>query len=361
MRNFACPTCESKVFFANVSCVNCDTALGFNPETLSMSVATGSEPAPGHQPGPETGIGASLHYCANSVHDACNWLVSDSPSDTFCVACKLNRTIPNLTEPGSLEAWQQLERAKKRLIYSLLRFGLPLDASALGKGRLTFDFLRQAMTGHLDGVVTINIMEADAVERERARQHFDEPYRSLLGHFRHESGHFYWEVLVEAGDRLEEFRALFGDEREDYGAALERHHADGPTPDWEARFVSSYASVHPWEDWAESWAHYVHMVDAVESAEAEGIEPRASGFSFGALWPFKTYDVYREASFEALKERWIPLTIALNRLNRSMGHDDFYSFVTPEAAYEKLAFVHRLIREFRDKDTIAHQPQAATG
>lgn len=359
MRNFACPDCASKVFFANVACVNCGAALGFNPQTLDMSVPAGIATAGNHQPVPDAGAGAALHYCANAVHDACNWLVFDNAPDTFCVACKLNRTIPNLTEPGSLEAWQDLERAKKRLIYSLLRFGLPLDATNLGKGRLTFDFLRQAMTGHLDGVVTINIMEADAVERERQRQHFDEPYRSLLGHFRHESGHFYWEVLVEASGRLEEFRALFGDEREDYGAALERHHADGPPSDWQTRYVSSYASVHPWEDWAESWAHYVHMVDAVETAESEGIEPRASGFSFGAVWPFKTYDVYREAGFETLRERWIPLTIALNRLNRSMGHNDFYSFVTPEAAYEKLAFVHRLIRDFREKDGTARQPQPA--
>ncbi len=347
MKHFACTNCEARIFFANVACLNCGLKVGFDADRISMlalqPVAPGSDIFNGAQ---DNGQGL-FRYCANFNHDACNWLVGEGRDGELCKACALNAMIPNLTEPGNLEAWRELERAKKRLIYSLLRFGLPLDASGIGKGRLTFNFVHDSMTGHLDGVITINVMEADAVERERQRQHFDEPYRTLLGHLRHESGHFYWSVLVEGSHRLEEFRSLFGDERQDYSAALARHHADGPVNDWQSHYVSSYASSHPWEDWAETWAHYVHMVDAVETAETEGIEPRAAGIRFGANWPFQPYDAYQTDDFNGLRERWIPLTIALNRLNRSMGHSDFYAFVIPAAAYEKLEFVHRTIKEYQ--------------
>ena len=115
-------------------------------------------------------------------------------------------------------------------------------------------------------------------------------------------------------------------------------------PDWQARFVSPYSSSHPWEDWAESWAHYLHMLEALDTAEAEGMEPRAAGMSAGSVWTFKTYDIYREESFDSLMARWIPLTIAMNSLSRSMGHGDFYPFVLTAAVLEKLAFVHAVIR-----------------
>jgi hypothetical protein len=346
MKSFACSSCGNKVYFENVACLRCGSALGFDSGPLSMLAMTAE--GKGDDPPLFRTIvrdgGKPVSYCGNSAHGACNWIIPKDDATGLCQACDLNRTIPNLGEHGSLEAWQQLERAKKRLVYSLLRFGLPLDAQALGQGRLTFDFVREAMTGHLDGVITINLQEADSVERERQRQLFGEPYRALLGHLRHESGHFYWKVLVEGAGRLNEFRELFGDETEDYPSALQRHHTTGAPPDWQTRYVSSYASAHPWEDWAETWAHYLHMVDAVETAESEGMEPRAGGLIFGAVWPFKKSDVYRDQSFAALMERWIPLSTALNGLSRCMGHDDFYPFVIPATAYAKLAFVHRAIR-----------------
>lgn len=345
MKHFECSNCGSRIFFSNVTCLNCSLDVGFDADRIAMVALQPAEPGLGAFRDIEDDSRGLFRYCANFDHDACNWLIGDGKEGDLCKACALNAMIPNLTEPGNLEAWWELERAKKRLIYSLLRFGLPLDASGIGKGRLTFNFVHDSMTGHLDGVITINVMEADAVERERQRQHFDEPYRTLLGHLRHESGHFYWGVLVEGHDRLEEFRSLFGDERQDYASALARHHANGPPDGWQGSYVSAYASSHPWEDWAETWAHYIHMVDAVETAEAEGIEPRAAGIRFGASWPYEPYDAYRADSFDMLRDRWIPLTIALNRLNRSMGHSDFYAFVTPAAAYRKLEFVHRIIRE----------------
>src|SRR5262245_16184702 len=215
MKNFACSKCGNKVYFENVMCVRCGDVLGFDPDALSI-VALEAAPA-------KMGLfrkikgdnGGLLRYCSNAAHGVCNWLTAEKDPDTLCRACALNRTIPNLTEPGSLPAWRDLERAKKRLIYSLLRFGLPFAVSAQMKGPLTFDFARNTVTGHLDGVITIDVLEADAVERERQRQHFGEPYRSLLGHLRHESGHYYWMMLVEHGGLIGDFRDLFGDERQD--------------------------------------------------------------------------------------------------------------------------------------------------
>jgi hypothetical protein len=349
MKRFACSTCGTKAYFENVRCMTCDAELGFDPDAMAMVSLETIEDAPGtyYPVSKDNDVERTpVRYCANATHGACNWLTPVGDDATLCRACDLNRLIPDLNLAGNIGAWQEIERAKKRLVYDLLRFGLPLDASAAGAGRLTFDFVPNTTTGHLDGLITIDLMEADAVERERQRQQFGEPYRSLLGHLRHESGHFYWTVLVESTGRQEAFRELFGDERQDYGDALVRHHAEGPPPDWSSSYVSSYASAHPWEDWAETWAHYLHMASAVDTAQAEGMEPRASGLIFGAAWPFRSYDVHREETFDALMERWIPLSIALNNMSRGMGHDDFYPFVIPAPAYRKLAFVHRMIRAY---------------
>ena len=343
MKNYACTVCGNKIYFENVQCLACGSALGFDADTLTVTAL-----APGAVPGlfrrAAGSVPADVRYCDNAKYAACNWLTEASASRALCAACDLNRTIPNLAEPGSLEAWQELERAKKRLVYSLLRLGLPLEDPSDPAGRLAFDFVRDATTGHQDGVITIDVLEADAVERARQRQFFGEPYRSVLGHLRHESGHFYWTVLIEKAGRLDAFRALFGDERIDYDTALARHHGEGPRPDWPHHFVSAYASAHPWEDWAESWAHYLHIVEAVDTADAEGMEPRSQRIQFGAIWPFERKDAYRDVSFGMLMSRWLPLSTALNSLSRCMGHDDFYPFVTPGPAYDKLAFVHEAVR-----------------
>lgn len=348
MKNFACTKCGNKVYFENVRCLRCNSPLGFNPISHSTVALAAQDQIDADGSLLYRVVGGStalVRYCANSEQGACNWLTPHGEGNGLCVACDLNRTIPNLSEAGGLAAWREIERAKKRLVYSLNRFGLPLDATAQGMGKLAFDFVRHALTGHLAGVITIDINEADSVERERQRQLFGEPYRALLGHLRHESGHFYWHLLVENGHLLEQFRDLFGDERADYNAALQTHHSIGPPTDWQLNFVSAYAAMHPWEDWAETWAHYLHIVSAVDTAEAEGMEPRASGLIFGSIWPFKKSDSYRELDFQVLMDRWIPLSTALNSMSRCMGHEDFYPFVIPPAAYEKLAFVHDAIRK----------------
>lgn len=347
MKNFACTSCGNKVYFENVKCLRCKSVLGFHPDVLAIVALapTGLKDEAGSDLYRVVGgKGALMRFCANAGYGVCNWLTSSRDPSALCNACALNRTIPNLSEAGALAAWADLERAKKRLVYSLKRFGLPLDVTAEGGGKLVFDFVRGALTGHNEGVITIDISEADAVQREMQRQQFGEPYRALLGHLRHESGHFYWTVLVQRAGLEESFRALFGDERADYNAALQQHHANGPPPDWEKHFVSAYASMHPWEDWAETWAHYLHMVAAIDTADAEGFEPKASRSALAALWGARKSDVYRQLEFQALMERWIPLSIALNSLSRCMGHDDFYPFVIPAPAYAKLAFVHRVVR-----------------
>lgn len=341
MKAFRCSVCRSTVYFENVQCLTCGHSLGFQSARLDMATLA---------PGPDKllrdlkrGSGAPVAYCANEAHGVCNWLVRPGVGTGFCDACALNRTIPDLSDPANLRAWGDFERAKKRLVYSLLRFGLPLEGSAAGRGPLVFDFVSDAITGHLDGLITIAVGEADAVERERQRQAMAETYRSLLGHLRHESGHYYWMLLIEDTPYVEEYRRLFGDEREDYRAALDRHQEQGPPPDWSLRHVSAYASAHPWEDWAETWAHYLHMVDALDTAAALKIEP-VRGRIAGSVRALRPHDVYRDEDFETLIDRWVPLTLALNEINRSMGHNDFYPFVIPQLAETKLKFVHRVIR-----------------
>jgi hypothetical protein len=343
MKNFTCTKCGNRIFFENVQCLACDAQLGFDADTLSV-VAVETTREPGLYRVVASGYEKLVRLCGNAPLGSCNWLTADNDPSKLCRACDLNRTIPNLAEPGGLAAWQVLERAKKRLVYCLLRYGLPIDATPFGAGKLTFDFVRNGTTGHLDGVITIDTLETDVVERERQRQIFDEPYRTLLGHLRHESGHFYWRLLIEAGQRIDNFRSLFGDERDDYASALQLYHSNGARADWSDHFVSAYASSHPWEDWAETWAHYLHMVSAVDTAEAVGMEPRAVGLNFGSAWPYQRRDAYRERGFNSLMERWIPLSISLNSLSRCMGHNDFYPFVIPAPAYAKLAFVHEVIR-----------------
>ncbi len=341
MEKFACTRCGYAVYFENVRCLNCKSALGFLPEARQM-VAVAPEPDGSLKALGRPVPSLPLAFCKNAAQGACNWLTQKGEGTGYCAACVLNRTIPNLAEGGNLAAWREVERAKKRLVYSLLRYQLPMDATRWGKGRLAFDFLKDGTTGHLDGVITIDIMEADAVERERQRTYFGEPFRTLLGHLRHESGHFYWMVLVEAAQRLQGFRMLFGDERQPYGEALARHHANGPPSDWAQHYVSAYASAHPWEDWAETWAHYLHIVDAIDTAEAEAIRYLDGPRPFWGIGS-RRYDSYTNVDFNDLMKRWINLTLALNNLSRSLGRPDFYPFVVPAAAYQKLEFIHMVV------------------
>ena len=224
----------------------------------------------------------TYRLCANySGAQVCNWAVDARHGETLCEACRLTTTIPDLAVEGNQAAWYKLEVAKRRLVYTLLSLRLPIVPRSQDPRGLAFEFLADAadgpptvLTGHTGGVITISLAEADDAERERRRHALGEPYRTLLGHVRHEAGHYYWDRLIAGTDRHDAFRALFGDERDDYQAALQRHYAGGPPADWQARFVTAYASVHPWEDWAETWAHYLHITDTLETAAACGVSIR---------------------------------------------------------------------------------------
>src|SRR5689334_7822508 len=265
MKVFRCDHCRQLVFFENVRCVHCGHALAFLPD---LGVLGSLEPAGNdlwRTPIPRA-TGRAYRLCANYTgSNVCNWALPADDPDPLCPSCRLTRVIPDLGKPGRHEAWYKLEVAKRRLVYTLLALRLPVaDKVADPERGLAFEFLAEpddpaaarVLTGHANGVITVNVAEADDAERERRRVQMHEPYRTLLGHFRHESGHYYWDRLVNDSDRLDGFRALFGDERADYAEALRRHHAQGPPAGWPDRFVTAYASAHPWEDWAESWAHY---------------------------------------------------------------------------------------------------------
>jgi hypothetical protein len=364
---FSCQSCDQMLFFESVQCTRCGHALAFLPDRWLVSamepVLEGSRAG-----GPErwralaSGAQRAVYrMCRNyTEHAVCNWAIPEDDVDDYCRACRPNGIIPNLGASGAVEAWGRLEGAKHRLVYSLLSLGLPFETRVENpEVGLRFEFLSdesdapegKVFTGHNNGIITINVAEADAPFREKMRVRLGEAYRTLLGHFRHEIGHYYWDRLIRDGDRLWPFRDLFGDESIDYDSAVDAHYASGPPPDWQDHFVSQYASMHPWEDWAETWAHYLHMVDTLETARAYGLtlQPRAAADRSTTVKP-STISKPRVAarhldlhSFEDLINGWLPVTTALNSLNRSMGFPDLYPFVLPRAAIEKLRFVHEVI------------------
>jgi hypothetical protein len=346
MKLFECQNCAQPLYFENTRCESCGLSLGYLPgrETVTALKSHGEV---WHALADRRG---AYRYCANAVHNVCNWLVSADSREQFCATCRHNRVIPDLSEPGNLEHWRLIEIAKHRLFYTLLRLRLPVKIKPDDPDGLAFDFLADittpslsappVMTGHADGVITINLAEADDAERERRRRQMQEPYRTLLGHFRHEIAHYYWDRLVAGSAMLDEFREIFGDERTGYGEALQHYYASGVAADWAQHFVSAYATAHPWEDFAETWAHYFHMVDTLETAGSFGLAvvPKASK----GLTARIDFDAHR-AEMTRLIDAWIPLTFAANSMNRSMGLPDLYPFVLSPPVIAKLSFVHACI------------------
>ncbi|HXJ22682.1 MAG TPA: putative zinc-binding peptidase [Polyangia bacterium] len=348
MKIFTCAVCGQTLYFENTTCGKCGHALAFLPDR-GVLTAVDSAPNDALVAVDRKLAGAKYRPCGNQVdHGACNWAVAFDDDDRFCVACRLNQMIPNLADPNAMEAWLKLERAKRRLVYTLMELGLPVEPRGEGERGLAFSFMQdepgqeKVFTGHNDGLITINIAEADAPFREKTRQELGEAYRTLLGHFRHEIGHYYWDRLIEGSKYLARFRELFGDPDADYEAAVERHYAEGAPSDWPNRFVSSYASMHPWEDWAESWAHLLHMIDTLETARSFGLalQPKPVGGRMEKQIAIRRVQLEH---FDDLYAAWVPMTLALNSLNRSMGLPDLYPFVLSTAAIEKLRFVHEVI------------------
>ena len=345
MKLFSCPRCGQRLYFENAQCLSCGSAVLYNPDTAAFALA---------------GLDG-VFQCANANECGCNWMAAGAG---FCRACALNKTIPNLSIDGNRERWARVEAAKKRAAYSLFAFGLPVGPKVNPGDEvgLAFDFLadpvgggpggERILTGHDNGLITLNVAEADSPKREKMRAAMGENYRTLLGHFRHELGHYYWDRLIrDDAVRLSGFRDLFGDETQDYEEALRRHYANGAPPDWQLRHISAYAASHPWEDWAETWAHYLHITDTLEMVKSLNLR----------LGQIETVDentlpdsdtgggvaVGREArgtnDFGTLIERWLVLAEASNSINRCMGLADLYPFVIGPPTADKLRFVHQLL------------------
>ncbi len=396
MERFRC-LCESQpeLFFDSFNCMVCGRLAGYSHELNRVTA---------FDPTPEAGVyfcpitGRRYRPCANSLqHRVCNGTVplggdgGGSSSDasgggqeeSFCLWCRFNQTIPDLSVPNHLALWSKMEAAKRRALHTLTRLGLAIpDRTQDPDFGLAFNFITDrdaadhfqssvpncdpVYTGHVRGVITINLAEADDVARARTRIGLDEKYRTLLGHFRHEIGHYYWERLVAPdAARLRDFRAAFGDENQDYQAALDRHYQQGPPPNWNESHISAYATMHPWEDWAETWAHYMHMVDTLETAKAFGFDIKplsgqaAPPSGNGEVASLEDLPLPQESkptpwgtfpgnpSIDPMMAAWIPFSIGLNALNRSMGMADAYPFVLTDQVREKLAFVHQVVTAAR--------------
>jgi hypothetical protein len=360
MKLFKCTNCGQLLYFENSLCECCKHPLGFIPDNLSLAtLVQGENLTYTLHSAEKTPLFAKLFgkntkptfkYCNNFQFGVCNWLIPAESDKGFCRACELNHIVPDLTDPEHVRQWGLIEGAKHRLIYSLLQMKLPLLSKLddLEKG-LSFDFLtdvnavQKVLTGHENGLITLNINEADDDKRELSRKEMNEPYRTLLGHFRHEVGHYYWDRLIDNSAFIDEYRQVFGDEREDYGQALQRHYSQGAPAGWNQNFISEYATSHSWEDWAETWAHYLHIMDTLETADTFGISvaPRIATKSDHSNAVIKV-NPYEQQNFQQLLDMWLPLTFALNSMNRSMGNHDLYPFVIPPKVVEKLSFIHKV-------------------
>jgi hypothetical protein len=347
MKLFKCQACGQVLLFENTRCEKCARRLGYLPQANLLTVV---EPS-GEDWAPYGGAGGRYRYCRNADYDCCNWLVPADSLESLCVACRHNGTVPDLSQQRNVALWRKIELAKHRLFYSLLRLELPLQTRAENSEGLVFEFLDddqnhasgpKVLTGHDDGLITIALAEADDAERESRRSKMGEPYRTLLGHFRHEIGHYYWDRLIRDTDLLEPCRAVFGDDRRDYGEALKAHYENGAPAFWQESFVSAYATSHPWEDFAETWAHYFHIVDTLEMARAFGVDIHPRLDIGEELETHIDFQPYRARSVSQLVDAWLPLTFALNSINRSMGQPDLYPFILTPAIVEKLGFIHRI-------------------
>lgn len=368
MKLFRC-VCGQILFFHNVSCLSCKRELGFCPDAMTLTpiepVADGLFVALG-----KAAKGRRYRKCENyAQHSVCNWLIADNEqNETLCESCRLNQVIPDLHVKGNLALWALAELAKRRLVYSLLKLQLPLMSKASdARNGLAFRFMSditnvdgsitKILTGHSDGTITLNIREADDAFREKMRHEMKEPYRTLLGHFRHEVGHYYWDRLVGGTENLEAFRSIFGDERAAYSAALQSYYKTGAPAGWQDRYISAYATSHPWEDWAETWAHSLHIHDTLETANVFGLKgaqlhldgnpgnaPAADEVRHAPNGESgESFDSPAKPEFEEMVNGWMQLVVALNSINRSMGHSDLYPFVLSAPVIDKLRFVLRMI------------------
>lgn len=345
MNTYLC-TCGQRLFFDNNGCLRCHAKLGFCPDCRAIVPLQAQ--ADGYYVCGNPSCGTRLTLCRNySAFNVCNRCVKVPQTglpDVYCDCCRCNYTIPDLSVAGNWEKWCRLEAAKRRLFYDLDLLGLPRGTQADGfYPPLSFDFkadeisaadvwrtagdAERVYTGHIHGHITINIREADALERERARVDLGEAHRTLIGHFRHEIGHYYWDVLIR-GQREDAFIGVFGNpERPPYAVALERYYQSGPVLGWQQQFVSAYACMHPWEDWAETFAFYLDMASALDTAVHMG---------------FLSGDIRHADTIEKMVATYQQLGIGLNEMSRTLGLLDMVPEIVSQGVCRKLAFIHTL-------------------
>lgn len=348
MRAFACPVCRSFVAFEAHRCDHCRTPLGLHLPTRSM-VAVDERGA--------TISGVQWIRCTQHAPLECNWLAEAEQSEFErgrCLADSLIRREPAADDTRAREKLVPTAQALRRLVYQLDELGLPLEPYWRRDGGLAFDLLSSYTTGekviigHAGGVITIDVVESLDVYRETLRVRLGEPYRTMLGHFRHEVGHYYQNTLVETGSGatryLAEYRELFGDEQTSYSDAIARHYRTGAPSDWAASFISEYATMHPWEDFAECFAHYLHITDTIETSREAGLVLLADRVRFAAPHDIEPLESYADEPVERLLFDWHWLSLLFNRVNTAMGKNPLYPFDIPPAVTAKLGFVHRVVR-----------------
>lgn len=363
MRIFTCASCGNTVFFENVRCTHCGHTLAYFPEhgvvtaiePIERPNTAATEDSPPIYRALLKQVEGEYRLCANSSeYGVCNSAVPADDPEPLCQACRLNDVVPDPSVPKAVEAWHALERWKRAMLFTLRELGLPIESrKERPENGLMFSFMQDSpdgtnkvFTGHSDGLITINVAEADDPFREKLRKQLGEGYRTVLGHFRHEIGHYYWDRLIRDSPWLPAYRGVFGDESVDYATSVQRHYSQGAPADWPQHYVSAYATMHPWEDWAETWAHYLHIIDTLGTARAYGLvlRPKPGGRASSDLSvAARSLDFY---DFDALMAGWVPVTVALNSLNRSMGLIDPYPFVLCVDVIEKLRFVHDVVRNW---------------
>jgi hypothetical protein len=349
MRVFTCDNCGQLVFFENSLCLSCGSPLGYVHERRDVAALAEVE---ADRFSDLQYPDSSWERCATAEMTACNWLVP-AGSGRLCESCALTRTRPAYDDHDAMPDLLTAEVAKRRLVFQLAELGLPLaprdEKNSTG---VAFDLLSSAdtkvITGHDNGIITLDLAEADSEHREGLRLQLHQPYRTLLGHFRHEIGHFFWPILVNDPDRLQACRVLFGDDRADYGEALKRHYRASKEDDqsWQDAHISRYATMHPYEDWAETFAHYLHILDTLQTAESFGL---GTNDTSGAkrLTRRTGVDPTRpdgSTTFDQVVTHWLELSYALNQISRSMGQPALYPFVLAPITVQKLSFVDHLVR-----------------
>jgi hypothetical protein len=347
MKYFVCAQCQNQIFFANSHCLQCHAPLGYVASEKEMGTFLRSENNVWTSLNPDYQH-RNYKPCYNYTHhQVCNWMLPPDSDEIYCESCQLTDVIPDLSQAEHVLYWGRIEHAKRRFLYLMQQLHIMPRAKKSDDDRygLRFAFLmpmdgKPVMTGHAEGLITLNVSEADVIYRETTRIKMGENYRTLLGHFRHESGHYYFDLMQSMyPEILPEFRRLFGDERQDYQLALQRHYEEGPPLNWQENFVSSYASTHPWEDWAETWAHYLHMMDTLETAYYAGLMVKTNQQGLNNMVIFE--NPIGAQDFENILQNWMTITFNLNALNRSMGLEDAYPFTLSDTVLNKFRFIHK--------------------